>query len=321
MKQVSDRAGVLTTDHLVPGQCVSVDHFVCSTKGRLFMSYGKTHPNDMYHGGCIFVDHASKYIHVKFQAHLNMHETLRSKEKYELMCRDLGVIPQQFQSDNGSPFTSKGFNQQLSLFQQIIRFAGVGAHHSNGLAERSIGTIMSISRAMMLRAVIHWPAMADSSLWPMAVSHAVFLYNHTPDPTTGLALVDVFTKTRWEQRRLHDMHPWGCPTYLLDHRIADGRKIPRWEPCSEQEVNMGMSMRHNNLVPLQLQPSTGKMTTGYHVVFDDWFVTDTSTPSDLPDFNSDEWSKLFGDSVYQYPFDSDLKNPLAEAQKGFGQNK
>jgi hypothetical protein len=52
---VKDRAGVLKTDHLFPGQCVSVDHFVCSTKGRLFTSRGKTDANEMYSGGCLFV--------------------------------------------------------------------------------------------------------------------------------------------------------------------------------------------------------------------------------------------------------------------------
>jgi hypothetical protein len=62
---VKDRAGVLKTDHLFPGQCVSVDHFVCSTKGRLFTSRGKTDANEMYSGGCLFVDHATNHVHIE----------------------------------------------------------------------------------------------------------------------------------------------------------------------------------------------------------------------------------------------------------------
>ena len=31
-----------------------------------------------------------------------------------------------------------------------------------------------------------------------------------------------------------------------------------------------------------------------------WFATVGTNPEDLPDFNSDEWNKLFGDSLYQY---------------------
>jgi hypothetical protein len=46
-------------------------------------------------------------------------------------------------------------------------------HHQIGHAERSIQTIISISRAMMINSAIHWPQVADSSLWPAAVAQAV----------------------------------------------------------------------------------------------------------------------------------------------------
>ena len=58
---VRDREGVLRQDHLAPGQCVSVDHFFCSTKGSLFGSRGKSNPDFMYCGSCTFVDPASSY--------------------------------------------------------------------------------------------------------------------------------------------------------------------------------------------------------------------------------------------------------------------
>ena len=56
---VRDREGrVHREDHLAPGQQVSLDHFVCSAKGRMFGSRGKTNPDAMY-CGCIFVGHTS----------------------------------------------------------------------------------------------------------------------------------------------------------------------------------------------------------------------------------------------------------------------
>jgi predicted metal-binding protein len=121
---VRDREGTLRDDHLAPGQRVSVDHFVCSTKGRLFGSRGKTRQDDMFCGGCVFVDHASSYVHVEFQAHLATHETLQAKASYEMMSRNLGIIVQSFLTDNGSAFTSKEFASQLAKFEQVIRFAG-----------------------------------------------------------------------------------------------------------------------------------------------------------------------------------------------------
>jgi hypothetical protein len=54
---------------------------------------------------------------------------------------------------------------------------------------------MNMSRTMMLHAAIHWPDVADSTLWPMAVARAVYLYNHMPAVDTGISPADMFTKT------------------------------------------------------------------------------------------------------------------------------
>ena len=302
---VRDRMNILKADHLLPGQRTSVDHFVCSTKGRLFSSKGKEKDDDKYTGGCIFVDHSSGFVHVEFQTHLNTHETIRSKEGFELMCRDHGVIPQSYLTDNGSSFTSRDYTRHLQAFAQTIRHSGPGAHHHNGIAERSIRTIMQVARTMMLHAAVHWPEMADPSFWPMAVQHAVFLWNKMPMLETGLLPHDIFTRSRWPQSKFHDIHTWGCPVYVLAKTLADGKKIPRWQPRSQRTVNMGLSPFHASTVPLVFNPATGSITAQFHVVFDDWFTTVATKIEDLPDLNTPAWSKLFGDSTYEYIFDED----------------
>ena len=79
-------------------------------------------------------------------------------------------------------------------------------------------------------------------------------------------------------------------------------------------MNVGMSPKHASSVPLVLNPFTGTITAQFHVVFDDWFATVSATPGQLPDFNSDDWAKMFGDSAYQYPLDDDdLAQLQAEA--------
>ena len=259
----------------------------------------------MYSGGCIFVDHASGKVFIEFQTHLNSHETLKAKAVFEEMCRDAGVVPQNYQSDNGSAFSSAEFARKLEVYEQTLRFAGVGVHHHNGVAERSIQTVMSIARTMLLHAALHWPEVSDSQLWPMAVAQAVFLFNHVPDPTTGLSPDDIFGRTRWELSRLNDIHVWGCPVYVLDKQIRDGKSIPRWKPRSKRGVYVGVSSRHAGSVPLVLDLDSGNISPQFHVVFDDWFATVTSSPEELPDFNSPEWSRLFGDSIYQYVADED----------------
>ena len=117
---------------------------------------------------CIFNDHGSGYIQVVFQSHLNSSETIQVKVEFEKHCQDFRVIPQTYLMDNGTAFTSKAFQEHISSFNQVVRFAGVGGHGNNGIAERSIRTIMSISRVMMLHSGIHWPQVADTAMWPMA---------------------------------------------------------------------------------------------------------------------------------------------------------
>ena len=159
---IKDRAGIQSQGNLLPGQEICVDHFICSTKGRLFTSKGKSKDDDMYSGCAIFVDQASGHIHIEFQTTMLSHATLIAKESFESTCRYYGVVPQSYLSDNGSAFTSA--NYHLMQFTQIQRFAGVGAHHQNSRAERSIQTVMSISRATMIHSSIHWPDLSDTSL-------------------------------------------------------------------------------------------------------------------------------------------------------------
>ena len=93
--------------------------------------------------------------------------------------------------------------------------------------------------------------------------------------------------------------------YMLDSTIADGKKLPCWKPHLHHSINMGHSPKHASTVPLVLNPASGAITTTFHVIFDDWFAMVTLTMDLLPDFNSAEWNKMFGESTYQYPFDED----------------
>jgi GAG-pre-integrase domain len=178
--------GTLKGNDLYPGQCISADHFHSSSKGRTLESRGKTLPDDMYSGGIIFVDHASGYIYLEPLVSLNVEETLTAKHKFERFGLEHGVVIQAYHTDNGI-LTAHDFMKELLNSSQTIKFSGVGAHHQNGIAERAIGTIMSMARTMMLHAAIRWPDVADSSLWPMATQYATYIYNHMPKLVTGIA--------------------------------------------------------------------------------------------------------------------------------------
>ena len=102
---------------------------------------------------------------------------------------------QECQSDNGTAFTSQAFRQHPLDEGQTERFAGAGSHHQNGRAEQGIRTIMSMAQTVMLHSAIHWSDVADATLWPMAVNLTACVYNHVPNRETGLATLDLWSKT------------------------------------------------------------------------------------------------------------------------------
>ena len=153
-----------------------------------------------------------------------------------------------------------------------MKFCGVNTHHQNGVAERAIKTISEISRCLLLHASVHWKNGIDSSLWPMAVDYATYLYNHIPNEK-GLAPCDLFFGTHSPRHKLRDLHVWGCPVYVLDPTLQQGKKLPRWEPRSRRGLFVGYSPHHSSNVPLVLNLSTGHISPQFHVVFDDHFST------------------------------------------------
>ncbi len=66
------------------GDVVPTNQYVIRTLGSLEEGYGSKADNNMYHGGTIFHDAASKYIHVKIRSHwelkklFNQNSSLRS---------------------------------------------------------------------------------------------------------------------------------------------------------------------------------------------------------------------------------------------------
>lgn len=280
----------LKRNDLVPGQRVSVDHYQSSQPGRLYTSRGsprlsKSAKANMYQGGAIYVDHASKFISIQHQTSLSAADTVKGKLSYERDAYTVGVILQQFHTDNGV-FTSKEFMADLMNSEQSVRFSGVGAAHQNGSAERNIQTIVNMARTMMLHAALRSPSgYISPDLWPMAMDHAVWLYNHIPSLETGLAPIELWSRSTQRSRTLlSDCHVWGCPTFVLEPKLQKGGiKIPKWAPRSRQGIFVGFSKLHSSLIGLILNRTTGSITAQFHLVFDDSFSTVHSDEDTVPD--------------------------------------
>lgn len=224
VKDMSIRKG-----DLLPGQRVSMDHYQSALPGRLYTSKGSTAFQHMYHGGTIFMDHASGRVDVRHQVNLNGTETVEAKIKFEREAFNDGVPIQQYHTDNGI-FTSAQFVEELLQSKQGVRYSGAGAAHQNAVAERAIQTIVYMARTMMLHAAMRAPdGFIKAEHWPQTMDHAVWLYNRIPRPDSGCSPQEIWSRsTIHKQTVLTDSHVWGCPVYVLEPKLQkSGITIPK----------------------------------------------------------------------------------------------
>ena len=295
-----ETSGSLKRGDLTPGSSISVDHFESRLRGRTLTSLGRS-SSDSYVGGCIFVDHMSGYIHVEEQLGFSGSETIRAKQSFEKFALDHGIVVQNYLCDNGI-FKGRQFVKHLHEHNQKVQYCGVNAHHKNGIAERNIRTVSECARALLLHAALHWKdGPVNSSYWPFAVRHACYIFNHCPY-ASGTCPADKFLGSTVPRHKLLELHCWGCPVYVLDPTLQQGRKLPKWQPRSRRGVFVGYSRVHSSDVPLILNPKTGHISPQYHVVFDDSFSTviSQSSTDDPPSF----WNDIDLDAfIHKVPID------------------
>ena len=271
-----DVSPALRVDDLNPGDCMSVDHYSAGVPGRLPHTKGRESKSSRYHGGTLFFDHASSKIFVRHQVSLSGVETVDAKRDVEREALTSGVFVKEYHADNGI-FKSRLFEEALLADNQLIAKSGVGAKHQNSVAERAIGVVQNMGRAMLLHVRIHWPEEFDASLWPFALDYAVWIYNHIPQADRGrMCPEELFTRTKHGCWVLQRVRVFGCPAYVLDARLQDGKKIPKWEPRARSGMFLGFSSQHSSTVGLILNLKTGAISPQYHVVYDELFTTVTS---------------------------------------------
>ena len=270
-----DLEGALTKNDLFPGDVVSCDQYMSPSKGRLIHTRGKEASSNQYVGGTIFIDHATNYLFTNHQVNLTAESTVASKHKCESMFDEFGIQIKQFAADN-HPFRSKAWVADCATqLQRPTRHSGVGAHHQI-LAERQIQTTFNWSRANLLHFVLHWPQMAKNrdNLWPFAVDYAVYMHNHLPTLDMRVSPLERLTNTLFgNHNHLTRAHVFGCPVYVLDPRLQDAKKIPKWSMRSRRGIYLGVSKHHSSTVHLVLNPETGIISPQYHCIFDDTFST------------------------------------------------
>ncbi len=80
----------------------------------------------------------------------------------------------------------------------------------------------------MVHVSLHWSQNgADNlALWGFTVKYAVWLHNCIPNCLHGLTPLELLTKTKTNHCDLLHTHIWGCPVYVLDPKLQDGKRVP-----------------------------------------------------------------------------------------------
>jgi hypothetical protein len=213
------------------------------------------------------------------------------------------------------PFNSKEFKEDLNTKDQTLSLLGIGAHHQNGVAERAIQTVTQWARTILLHQVLHWPDQSKIDLWPFALEHAVYVWNHLPRKDIFIAPVELFTGATFvDYDHIQRARVWCCPVHVLQPRLQDGKKLPKWDPRSRRGMFVGMSQSHSSNVGMILNLRTGNVSPQYHVVYDDLFTTVPNGEAggilnDMP-FDHRSWSQIL-ESGWERRID-----PVDEASSG-----
>ena len=90
-----------------------------------------------YRYATIYVDQYSGLGYVYLQKSADADETIQGKKAFELYCQQHGVKVRAYHADNGI-FRANKWVDECRKEHQTLTFAGVNAHHSNGLAAMAV---------------------------------------------------------------------------------------------------------------------------------------------------------------------------------------
>ena len=116
-----------------------------------------------------------------------------------------------------------------------------------------------------------WPDVITAEFWPYPIHFVVDIHNNAP-LKNGLCPLELFASIK-RRANLKLMHPFGCPANVLDSRLYNGGKTPKWDPHSERGVYLGLSPDHAGNVSLIFNIRTRHVSLQYHLVYDDDFTS------------------------------------------------
>ena len=125
----------------------------------------------------------------------------------------------------------------------------------------------------MFHSALCWLEHTKLKLWPLAVNHAAHLHNEMIQMDNGFAPIELWSKAKSSFSAIKNAHTWGCPVFVLDPKLQNGQKIPKWQPRSRMGQYVGASPYHASSVGLVRNLRTNNISPQFHLVYDDFFET------------------------------------------------
>ena len=112
------------------------------------------------------------------------------------------------------------------------------------MTERAIQTRVNSDRTMTLRQSLHLPEVFNKCLWPFILSHTAYLWNNLPNGHHGLTTLEIFTGVKQNVLVVRNEKTWGCRLYVLDPKLQDGKKLPKWSHRLRREQYLAKPLLH-----------------------------------------------------------------------------
>ena len=68
----------------------------------------------------------------------------------------------------------------------------------------------------------------DIYLCCFSVKHDEWLHNLLPNYYSSITPIELLASNKDDHRNLSRSHVWGCPVFVLDPKLKNDQKIPKW---------------------------------------------------------------------------------------------
>lgn len=226
------------------GEVISVDQLESPTPGLIAQMTGKLTTKRYKHATVYVLDQRSRFGYVRLQKTSSAEETIVGKRAFETYARRHGITVKNYLADNGI-FKANLWVEECKKQGQGLTFAGVNAHHQNGVAERRICELQDMARTMLIHANSRWSESVTTNLWPYAIRMANEAINNTPSfqDEDGKTPVELFANSKVTANLNTGSRSVAQYTYWTTHfnpasRFTSGKNGARWRYTWVRRHNM-----------------------------------------------------------------------------------